>query len=129
MKYQRHGITVGIDRIESRLFVRFKIEGKLTHADYELFVPMLEGALAEVSQPKVRALVDLLDFQGFEARAAWDDLKLGLKHGREFERIALVGNKSWQKVAAQIGGWFTGGEVRLFEDSDSAYDWLTEQTA
>ncbi len=57
-------------------------------------------------------------------RAAWDDFKIGLKHGNEFKKTAIYGNKNWQEIAAKIGSWFTSGEVRYFEDYDSEFSWV-----
>ena len=57
---------------------------------------------------------------------AWDDFKLGLKHGNEFEKIAIYGNKNWQEITAKIGAWFISGEVKYFESEDDALAWLNE---
>ncbi|MFC6977722.1 STAS/SEC14 domain-containing protein [Microbulbifer taiwanensis] len=64
--------------------------------------------------------------EGWEPRAAWDDLKLGVKHGRQFNRIAMLGNRRWQEMAARVGSWFIGGEARYFEDETEAMAWLGE---
>lgn len=124
MHVQRHGISIGMERAGNTLFLSMKAIGKLTHADYQSFLPMLEGALGEVREPRVRALFDATEFEGWEVRAAWDDLRFGLRHGNDFERIAIVGQAKWQAVAAKVAGWFTSGEVRHFEDFGEALDWL-----
>jgi hypothetical protein len=126
MDYQRHGLSVGIDRIDDKFYLSLKAQGKLTHHDYEIITPMIDSALAEVSAPKVRALIDGTEFEGWELRAAWDDFKLGLKHGKDFEKIAIYGNKDWQKLAATIGQWFISGEVQYFEDEQAAINWLNQ---
>ena len=126
MKFTRHGLSIGIERTDDRFFLSLKAQGKLTHKDYEIITPMIDSALAEVKDPKVKALIDATELQGWEARAAWDDVKLGLKHGSEFEKIAIYGNKQWQEVLAKIGGWFISGEVRYFEGESEAIAWLNE---
>lgn len=123
---QRHGLTIGIERTDNRFFLTMKAQGKLTHEDYETIMPLIDAALAEVKGPKIRAFIDVIDFEGWEPRAAWDDLKLGLKHGREFEKIAIFGTKSWQALIAKIGNWFISGEARYFEDIKAAMRWLNE---
>ena len=35
-------------------------------------------------------------FQGWDAGAAWEDLKFDLKHFGDIERLAMVGDKKWQ---------------------------------
>ena len=126
MKIKRHGLSIGLQRIDETFYLFLKAQGKLTHRDYEKITPMIDSALAAVVSPKVRVLFDGTEMEGWELRAAWDDLKLGLKHGNEFERIAIYGHKHWQEVAAKIGGWFISGEARFFENEDDALNWLTD---
>ena len=52
---------------------------------------MLDSALSAVKEPKVKVLIDGTELEGWELSAAWDDFKLGLKHGNEFENIAIFG--------------------------------------
>lgn len=126
MKYERHGLSIGIERTGTRFFLTLKAQGKLTHTDYETITPMIDAALAGVRDPKIRALIDCTELAGWEARAAWDDFRLGLKHGSEFERTAIYGNRQWQELMAKVGGWFVSGEVRYFEAQDDAIAWLEE---
>jgi len=124
MQYQRHGLSVGIERVENTFFLTLKAQGKLTHQDYQVINPMLDSAVAEVKEPKVKVLFDGSELDGWEPRAAWDDLKLGLKHGNEFQKIAIYGHKKWQALAAKIGSWFIAGDVQYFEDVNDAITWL-----
>lgn len=126
MKIQRHGLSIGIERINSDFFLTLKASGKLTHNDYETITPLIDSALAGVKQAKIKALIDGTELEGWELRAAWDDFKLGLKHGNQFVRIAIYGNKGWQEMAAKIGSWFVSGEVKYFESEDTAVAWLSK---
>ncbi|MDX1335837.1 MAG: STAS/SEC14 domain-containing protein, partial [Gammaproteobacteria bacterium] len=87
----RKGLSIGISRVNEHVFVELRAIGKLTHEDYETMTPMLEEALSEVRHPTIDALVDIRELEGWEARAAWDDFKLGMKHRKEWNRIAVVG--------------------------------------
>ena len=93
---------------------------------YQTITPMLDAALKSVQDPKVKVLIYGTELEGWEARAAWDDFKLGLKHGSEFDKIAIYGNKNWQQITARIGSWFISGEVRYFEHMDDALSWLQD---
>ncbi len=126
MNVSKHGLSIGIERVSSEIFLSLKAVGKLTHEDYEIITPLIDAALAEVKEPKIKVLVDGTEMEGWELRAAWDDFKLGLKYGREFEKIAIYGNKNWQEIAAKVGAWFTSGEVKYFENYDDALAWLNE---
>ena len=126
MGLKKHGITIGIERVEQTVFMSMKAVGKLTHADYETITPMLESALEGIKEPKVNVLLDATELEGWELRAAWDDFQLGLKHGNEFSNIAIYGNKNWQEYAAKIGTWFISGEVKYFDNCGDALEWLND---
>lgn len=121
-----HGVAIGIERFENTLYVSMKAVGKLTHDDYKSFTPLLEGALETIDSPQVKMLFDATEFSGWELRAAWDDFKIGLRHGSEFSKIAIVGNSDWQALMANIGSWFISGEINYFTDSQLAINWLCE---
>ena len=122
----RHGLSVGIERADNHFFMSLKASRKLTHEDYEIITPMIDSALNSVTEPKINALVDGTELEGWELRAAWDDFKIGLKHGNEFEKIAIFGNKKWQEVLSKIGSWFISGEVKYFDNAEDALFWLNE---
>ena len=126
MSVTRHGLSIGIERVGDEFFLCLKAIGKLTHEDYKTITPMINSALEGVKDPKVKAFFDGTELEGWELRAAWDDFKLGLKHGGEFDKIALLGNKKWQEYSSKIGSWFVSGEVKYFEDENEALAWLQE---
>lgn len=127
MTLLKHGISIGIERYgDDDFFVAFKAIGTLTHQDYERMVPVLESALAGVKDPDIFALVDVTELGGLELQAAWDDIKLGVKHIRHFEKIAIVGKTTLQEVLAKLANWFTPAEVRFFVDNGDAVAWLRD---
>lgn len=126
MQFQRHGLSIGIERTGNEFFLSLKAQGTLTHKDYEIITPLIDSALSEVKQPTVNALVDATELQGWEVRAVWDDFKIGLKHGRQFAKVAIYGNKKWQEWAAKIGSWFISGDVKYFDNEIEAITWLNE---
>lgn len=126
MKITRHGVSIGIERVDSHFFLTLKAVGKLTHEDYQTINPLLDSALKGIKDPKIKVFFDGSEFEGWELRAAWDDLKLGLKHGSEFDKIAIYGNKKWLEYTAKMGSWFISGEVKYFDDANKALGWLLE---
>jgi len=124
MNTARHGLSIGIERSGRDFFLSLKAVGKLTHEDYKRITPMIDSALSMVKEPQVKVLIDGTQMEGWELRAAWDDFKIGLKHGNEFKRIAIYGNKNWQEITAKIGSWFISGEVKYFDDEGDALAWL-----
>lgn len=126
MELTRHGLNIGLERSGEQFYLSLRVSGKLTHEDYQSMTPMLEAALAEIASPKVNAFIDAVDLEGWEPRAVWDDFKLALKHGNEFEKIAIYGYKKWQSVAARLSSWFISGEVKFFDDPKQALQWLNQ---
>ncbi len=106
--------------------VAFRLSGKLSHADYQAFLPRLEELIKE--QGRISVLLELVDFHGWDLGAAWDDFRLGVEHADDFERIAIVGEGGLQKWMALMAKPFTSAEVRFFEAEQlgDAWDWLRE---
>ena len=90
-----------------------KVCGKLHDEDYKQFVPNVEALLT--AKGKLRLLVQFEDFHGWDLHAAWDDLKFGLRHYSDFERIAMVGDRKWEKWMANFCKPFTKAKVKYFE--------------
>ncbi|MDO6712842.1 STAS/SEC14 domain-containing protein [Aliiglaciecola sp. 2_MG-2023] len=124
MKVKKHGLSIGIERVEQNFFLSMQIVGKLTHEDYEIITPLIDSALTQVKDPKVNAFIDATELEGWDLRAAWDDFKIGLKYNNEFNKIAIYGSKKWQQYAAKIGTWFISGEVKYFDNPEDAMEWL-----
>src|SRR5205814_4929400 len=104
----------------------FKLSGKLHDADYKTFVPAIDAVLAK--EGKVRLLAQFHDFSGWDMHALWDDIKFSTTHCTKIERVALVGEKSWEKWMASVCKPFTMAKVKYFEapQIDAAWAWLAE---
>jgi demethylmenaquinone methyltransferase/2-methoxy-6-polyprenyl-1,4-benzoquinol methylase len=100
------------------------VSGKLTHADYRRFEPHFARLVKQ--HRKISVLFEMVDFQGWKAAALWDDIKFDLKHFAGIERLAMVGEKKWQKGMSQFCRPFTTARIRYFERSAAgeARAWL-----
>jgi hypothetical protein len=58
----------------------------------------------------------------------WDDTKLGLKHLAGWERMAVVSDVEWLRVAVKISALAMPGHVRVFHDRElaEAKRWFAE---
>jgi hypothetical protein len=101
-----------------------KASGKLTKENYEEFGPKVEALIHQ--HGKIRVLIELEDFHGWSAGALWEDIKFDVKHFRDIERLALVGEKKWEKGMATFCKPFTTAEVRYFDRAqvDDAREWI-----
>ncbi len=121
---EEHGVSVAMNRTDEALFIELKMKGKLTHEDYEVFVPILERALKESKGLKINMLVDMTEFKGWKLRAAWDDMVFGLKHARQFDKLAVVGKKRWEEISVDMMKPFVKGKIKFFKDRAKAIKWL-----
>jgi len=106
--------------------IGFELSGKLHDDDYKVLVPDVEAVIAR--EGSVRILMHLIDFKGWDLHAAWDDMKFGIQHCHEFERIAIVGDKTWEEWMAKLSSPFTASGSRFFDPTeiDGAWDWINE---
>ncbi|QDU90678.1 hypothetical protein Pla175_40870 [Pirellulimonas nuda] len=104
----------------------FKMSERLHDQDYHNFVPIIDKAVAE--HGKVRLLASFHDFHGWDAHALWDDIKFSTTHCHSVERIALVGDKQWEKWMASVCKPFTMAKIQYFDasETDKAWAWLEE---
>src|SRR5262245_4674446 len=104
----------------------FKLSGKLNDSDYVRFVPAIDAALAK--HRKVRLFAQFHDFQGWDLHALWDDIKFSTTHCTKIDRVALVGEKTWENWMAKVCKPFTMAKIQYFDASqiESARRWLEE---
>ncbi|MHB1455940.1 MAG: SpoIIAA family protein [Armatimonadota bacterium] len=104
--------------------LELQVVGRLTHDDYQRFVPEFER-LTKL-HGKIKVLFEMVDFHGWDAAALWDDIKFDLKHFSDIERLAMVGDKKWEKGMSVFCRPFTTAQLRFFdsESIDDARTWL-----
>ena len=107
--------------------LRVHVSEKLTKEDYELFVPEVKRLIED--HGKIRVLFDMQEFRGWNAGALWEDIKFNLSHFNDIERLAMVGEKKWQKWMAVFCKPFTSAKIRYFEQGevDQAHEWLVSE--
>jgi hypothetical protein len=93
-----------------------KVVGELTTQDYEHFIPDVERLIEQ--HGKIRIVVQMHDFQGWSAGGLWQDIKFDLKHFRDIERLAEVGERAWEHGMAAFCKPFTTARVQYFDPRD-----------
>ena len=125
MKVKIHGIGLSINKYNHSLFIEIDMIGKLTHEDYQRFIPILNKVLKKAKKLQINILVDMRKFKGWKLRAAMDDMIFGLKYRNTFDKIAIVGNKKWEEFAIQIFIPLMRGKVKFFKTYKKALIWIT----
>jgi hypothetical protein len=103
--------------------VGLRATGTLTDADYrDTLIPRLNAALARHGRVNIVLFLDE-GFEGWDLRAAWDDLSYGLAHRADFGRLALVGGPAWVAAAMKSMAFLIKGEVRTFPRAQLTDAW------
>ena len=120
-----------IEKLEqsSGNIIGVKLTDKLHDEDYKHFVPMIDAAIKE--HGKIRLLAWFHDFHGWDAAALWDDTKFAYNHYSSVERIAMVGETTWEKWMAKVCNPFTAAAVKYFPDTQlaEAWAWVAHESA
>ena len=100
------------------------VSGTLAHDDYQRLVPEFERLVNQ--HGKIRVLFEMRDFHGWNAGGLWEDLKFDLRHFRDIERLAMVGDRKWQQGMSVFCRPFTTAKVRYFDEAaiQEARTWL-----
>ncbi|MGE0711785.1 MAG: DJ-1/PfpI/YhbO family deglycase/protease [Planctomycetota bacterium] len=106
-------------------YVELLAKGKLTRAHYDAVVPRLEAQLETAG--RLRALIRLEGFRGWAASGIAAELRFDLRHRKDFDRIAVVGEGKLQEWGTKLSRPFFGGEVRYFEQIAAARAWIAER--
>lgn len=108
------------------LILVVRASGKLTKADYERFVPETERLIGTYG--KIRILIEMADFHGWEMGALWEDIKFDIKHFNDIERLAIVGETRWEQAMATFCKPFTSAAIQYFtaDQRDQALTWIRD---
>ncbi len=101
----------------------YKVSGTVVKDDYELLSREVQALVDRVGD--INMLLELTEFH-WEKVSAWGaDLKFGHDYHKKIARMAIVGDKKWQKWATHLAAPFYAGEAQYFdvEDAESAWTW------
>ncbi|MBY6122216.1 STAS/SEC14 domain-containing protein [Mameliella alba] len=105
-----------------------QVSGVVSDTDYaQTLVPALEAAIEE--HERIRVLVIFgPDFRDFTLGALFDDARMGLRHWRGFDRLAVVTDKPWIRRAVTGLSVLMPCPVRVFplEQAEDARRWMSE---
>lgn len=101
--------------------------GKLEPSAYENMDAKIDDAFSQTQCP--RLLLDLREFDGWSGLSALSQhLSLIREHRRKPERIAIVGDKTWQRLAEKVMSHFVNAKAHFFEkdDYEGARTWVAQ---
>src|SRR4051812_25586588 len=77
--------------------LQIKVRGMLKKIDYDRIIEITTEAIAR--EGKVRALVILEGFEGWERQEHWSDVSFMMEQGQHIEKMAIVGDDKWKDDA------------------------------
>ncbi len=104
-------------------------KGEVTGEDYEqTVIPAVQRAREASEKTSLLYLLGA-EFEGFTAKALWDDTKVGLEHPFTWERIAVVTDHDAYRHLVKGFGFLMPAKVRVFSlaELDRAKTWIAEQ--
>ena len=102
----------------------FAVEGDVTKADYDVLTPAVEHAVAE--HGSVSLLLDLTEFHWEKVDAWGSDLEFGERLHDNIDKMAIVGDHTWQRYLAKLSSPFYAKESKFFESRDDAWGWIRD---
>lgn len=105
--------------------VQISLMGKLGSDDYAKAQTDLDSELQ--GRQGFRLLIDLREFDGWQGLTAMAaHFRLAAGHIGMLDRAAIVGDKTWQKMAQRMASHVLGARTQFFpsEEIDNAKSWL-----
>jgi hypothetical protein len=106
-------MAIRLNETDGGKVLELQVSGKLAHEDYQHFVPAFERLVK--LHGKISVLFEMVGFHGWLGAALWDDIKFDAKHFSDIDRLAMVGDRKWEKRMSVFCRPFTTAKIRYFD--------------
>lgn len=103
-------------------YLLVQLEGTLGPDDCRHFVDEIDRAFSH--RGMVRVLIDLTRIYGASPGPLWEPLAIDPGRFGHIDRIAVLGEPTWQPLMQRFTSPFKAARVRYFEDQREAEAWL-----
>ena len=106
--------------------IGYKAIGTITASDYLKMEPEVRDLVEKVGE--IRMLIDLSEFKWEKIEAWLSDLEFASKFHDRIQRMAIVGDKTWEKWMTYLAKPFYAHDAKFFytADIDRAWAWLRD---
>lgn len=114
-----------IERIGPVAYVHAHLHGALDHEAEERFIRTVNDGIGDAE--KVRVLIEAADFHGWrDLRSMWQHLRFVAGKRAVIDRVAIVGDATWQRRLVATAKHVLRVDARFFEQSrlEEAKAWL-----
>ena len=91
-------LTILDETKEQLLAVR--VSGWLTAEDFDAYKALISDRMQHTQA--ARLYFEMVDFEGWQPGSFLENALFDLIHGREYGKVAMVGEKKWQEWAARL---------------------------
>lgn len=102
----------------------FLAVGDVTAEDYHVLQPAVEAAVQQ--HGSVRLVLDLTEFHWEKVEAWGADLRFGGTFRHAIERMAIVGDRTWERWLTRMAEPFYAQQAQFFTDQDAAWAWAEQ---
>ena len=106
--------------------LRVRITGRLQYAEFSRLQVVLEDVIRRLG--KVKILIALDGFEGWEASGGWEDSSFQEQHDEDIEKMAFVGDPQWkEEMFAFTAKPFRPVAIEYFDpaEMEQARAWLS----
>ena len=106
--------------------IEMEVKGDVTKDDYERLEEAIKEKLKETD--KVNILCKITELSSITAKAILADFKIGVKHYRNINRMAVVSAKEWIEWWSKLGA-ILPVEIKHFntDEIDQAWNWIKDK--
>ena len=104
----------------------FKLIGDITKEDFKIIVPEVQALVDK--EGSISLLLDMTQFK-WEDMDAWGaDFNFSRTYRKKINKMAVVGDKTWEKWLTNLVELFLSIEAKFFDpiDIEAAWKWLKE---
>lgn len=90
----------------------------LEDQDYNRLQPVLNQMNSQYEN--ISWYFQMNNFHGWSPKGFWRDLKIDANNLNNLQKVAMVGEKTWQELMTEAMKPFTSGEVKYFDEKDQS---------
>ena len=104
----------------------FKLIGDVTKEDYKILVLEVQALIDK--EGSISLLSDMTQFKWVDIDAWGDDFNFSRIYRKKINKMAIVGDKTWEKWLTNLVELFLSIETKFFDpiDIEAAWKWLKE---
>lgn len=108
------------DRIEMRAFGDYSLSDCYQLEDVSTYRIRFGGP--------IKLLLDFRDMSRCSLDAMIEQMRFARQHSADFRQVAVLTDDQWVTWGAWLSQFLLAGEVQVFDDEESAREWLLETT-